>query len=136
MDLLEGLNGDDGRWGVDDFHGVAQRAAEAFERDLHRVAIGQLDAVAEAQRTSSVVVHVDVSRPPVGLELEVMLLDVPQAVAHLVLSGENVLRPKLGACMLDRHLACYRAEIAVENQLRPESTSADLRTREIQVVLL
>src|SRR6476619_6224516 len=62
---------------------VAERAPEAIEPDFHDVTVLEPHAVAEAQRAGAEVMDVDVAGPPVGRVLEMVVLDIAQAVAHL-----------------------------------------------------
>src|ERR1035438_9671194 len=62
---------------------IAQWPPKAFEADLHYVSVGQLDAFAEAEAIRTEIMDVHVSGPPVPFKLELMMLNVLQAVAHL-----------------------------------------------------
>src|SRR5262245_13035166 len=72
-----------------DAHRVAEGAAEALVADPVRVAVGERDAAAEAERVRAEVVDVHVAGPAVRVELEVVVLEVAQAVAHLGLAARH-----------------------------------------------
>jgi hypothetical protein len=70
---------------------IAQRAAKAGEGNFHHVAVGKLHAVAEAQGARAEVMDVQIAGAAVRFKFEMMMLDVRQAVAHLIFAGENFL---------------------------------------------
>ncbi len=103
-------------------HGIPQRTAEAGELNDHHIAVLEPNAVSEAQAVRAVVMHVNIARPPVRLELEMMMLDVREAVAHLSLASGNVTRPNRAAEPLDADATRHSIEIAVDDQLGSERT--------------
>ena len=70
---------------------VSQRAAEASKFDDHFVAVRQLNPRAETQAARAKVMNMQVTGSSVRLELEVMMLDVGEAVAHLFFAGHDFL---------------------------------------------
>src|SRR5579863_9683713 len=74
--------------------------------------------------------------PAVRIEFEVVMLDIPQAVAHFRLARANLLPPQHARIALDHHLARHRLKIRVEHELGPDRTGANLRTRQVQIILL
>src|SRR5262245_39271446 len=85
-----------------DSQGISQGPTEALEGDGHEVAVLEAHAIAEAQGAGAEIMDVDVARPPVRRVLEVVVLDITQAVTHLALAGRNRLRPQGAAAALDR----------------------------------
>jgi hypothetical protein len=88
-------------------HGILQRAAKSCEADFHEIAVGEADAVAEAEAIRAEKMHVNVSRAAVLLEFEMMMLEVLQAVAHFGFAGANRFRPDGLLRAPNFHLACY-----------------------------
>src|SRR5579863_565147 len=117
-------------------HRVAQRPSEAFESHLHYVPVAKLNAVSKAQAIGAEKMHVQVPGPAVRIEFEVVMLDIPQAVAHFRLARANLLPPQHARIALDHHLARHRLKIRVEHELGPDRTGANLRTRQVQIILL
>lgn len=74
--------------GVD---GIAERPSESFEADLDEISILQADAFTEAKQAGSEIVYVYVAGTAVKLKLEVMMLNVAEAVAHLRFTSTNLL---------------------------------------------
>jgi hypothetical protein len=66
---------------------VAKRPAEVFEADLHDVAFLKGDPGPEAEGAGAEEVDVEVAGLAVEIELKVMMFDVGQAVAHVLLAG-------------------------------------------------
>ena len=116
--------------------GVAERAAEAIEVHFDPVAVFQLDAVAEAEGVCAEEVHVHVAGLAVAFELEVMVLEVGEAVAHVLFAGLDGLLPEGLAVALDADLAGDRLKVRADDQLRTEAAGAQLRAREVEVVAL
>jgi hypothetical protein len=72
---------------------IAQRATEAFKLDDHHIAVRELDARAEAQTARAEIVDVQVVRAAMRLELEMVMLNIGEAVTHFFFAGLNRLRP-------------------------------------------
>src|SRR5215813_14554078 len=96
--------------------------------------MGQANAVAEAERIGAKKMHVQISRPPMLLKFEVMMLNVRQAVAHFGFAGADIFRPQGPAVTLDRYFAWNRGKFRIQDQLRTQGTVAQLRTGQIQVI--
>ena len=75
----------------DDSQRIAQWAAEAIKLDAHHIPARKLDAVPEAETVGPIVMDMDITRTPVRLELEMMVLYISEAVAHLRLAGPDLL---------------------------------------------
>jgi hypothetical protein len=54
-----------------------------MKANFHHVAVGKLKPFAEAQAARTEVMNVHIARAAVTRELEMMMLDVPQAVTHV-----------------------------------------------------
>src|SRR5579859_3209706 len=107
---------------------VAERATVAGELDAHHVAIDELDSRAEAQAGRAEEMHVQVPRAAVRRVLEVVMLDVGEAMAHGGLARSNAALPKNTPAPLDPHRAGDRAEIGVDHQLGTEAAAPELRS--------
>src|SRR5690349_3738393 len=83
-------------------HRISQGTAETAESDLDHVATFYLYALDKAETVGSEEMNMHVSRPPMSVKLEVMMLDVFQAVAHLGNPGAEGLRPVHTPCPFDR----------------------------------
>src|SRR4029453_17661036 len=114
---------------------VPERPPEAVEADAHHVAVLECNALAEAEGVRAEEMDVDVAGPAMRVELEVMVLDVAQAVAHLRLAAGHHTRPDPLAAPLDPDLARDGIEDRRQRQLRPDRRRAALRRGQIQVVL-
>src|SRR5262249_28018388 len=99
---------------------IPQRPPEAVELNHHHVALVKLDTGTEAQTMGSVKVNVHVSGAAMRLELEMMMFDVGEAVAHAVFAAADLLAPEDAAVPLDGGSATNRAKIRVQRQLRSE----------------
>src|SRR6266567_9157931 len=73
---------------------VAQSAPEAVETDLHDVSIGQPNAFTETQTVGAEKMNMNVSWLAMLLELEMMMLEVLQAVTHFHFAGADLSGPK------------------------------------------
>src|ERR1035437_8638547 len=78
----------------------------------------------------------NLSRPAVPFKLEMMVLNVLQAVTHFGFSGAKGLAPEHAPIPFDRRGHRYRLEFRIDHKFRSEGTSAELRAREVQIVLL
>src|SRR5580704_12802717 len=72
---------------------VTQCSPKILVANLHPIAVFQRNAIAEAQRMGTKEVHMHVSRLAVSLELEVMVLQIGETMAHIFLSCCDRLRP-------------------------------------------
>src|SRR6185437_3508828 len=119
-----------------DPNGISQRAAHSFELNLHPVAVLERDIVAEAQGVSTIEVHMHRARLPVAFKLEVMVFQVGEAVAHVVLAGGDGLRPERFTAAQDADLAGNGVEIRVDRKLRANAAGAQLRSCKVEIVAL
>src|ERR1700730_7636031 len=119
----------DGEW-------IAKRARKAIECDRHDIALGELDRIAETQAVRAVKMDVQIAGAAMGPELEMVMLDVGEAVAHFCGSGGDLALPDDALTTLDRHAAWHRMKIRVQHNLRAQRRSAKFGTREIQVISL
>ena len=83
-----------------------------------------LDPVGEGQRGGTEVMHVDVARTEELRVLEMVVLEVLQAVAHVVLAGKERLLPEHFAVAQDPALALQVARQFADPQLRPVAAGA------------
>ena len=93
---------------------IAQGAAESVEPHRHDVAVAQRDAVAVAEAVGAEEMDVDVAGSAVPLVLEVVVLDVGQAVAHGLLAGGDRRGPDRGAVAFDGDSAAHQREVRIE----------------------
>src|SRR5665213_275517 len=68
---------------------IAQRAAETGEPNFHHVAVGELHAVAETQGARAKKMHVQIDGAAMRFKLEMMMLDVREAVTHFIFASQN-----------------------------------------------
>src|ERR1700734_3425559 len=115
---------------------IAQGTAESAELDLHDVSLFQLYSLPKAQRMRAQKMDVHVSRAPMQFEFEVMMLQVAQAVGHFLLAAGNRLRPEWIAAAGDAYRARHGSKIGSDDQLGSDRTSAQLRTSQIEIILL
>ncbi len=80
--------------------------------------------------------NVHVSRAPMQLELEVVVLQVAQAVGHFFFAARDRLRPELLAAAGNGHRTGHGSKIRIDHQLGSNRTGAQLRSRQVEVVLL
>src|SRR5215467_12214576 len=132
----ECMNGDESVWSVVDAQRISERSPESIEADLHDVPVRERNAFAEAQAARSEVMDVDVARPTVSIELEMMMLHVVEAVRHVRFAGDDLLRPDDGSVPLDDDRAGDGIERRAYDELRTERAGANLRAREIEIVSL
>src|SRR6202022_2716833 len=71
-----------------------------------------------------------------GFELEVMMLQVCEAVAHIAFAGGNLLMPDGSAAALDAGLSVDVVEVVADDQLRSEAAGPQLRPSKVEVVAL
>ena len=76
-----------------DVYRIAQRTAETVERDLHHVSLLQADAIAVAETIGTKEVDVNVTGATMRRKLEVVMLDVLQAVTHVRFASIECTRP-------------------------------------------
>src|SRR5689334_12979856 len=105
---------------------IAQGPPKSFERNLHYVSILQGDTSPETQAVRSKEVDVNVARPAMSLELEMMMLEVPQTVTHFRFAGSEGSGPDRASSSLDIHLHSQRREFRVDNNLRSQSARSEL----------
>src|SRR5882757_8468775 len=80
--------------------------------------------------------NVYVSRATVQLELEMVVLQVAQAVGHFLFAARNGLRPEGPATAFYSDRTWHGSKIRINHKFRPDGTGAQLRSGEVQVVLL
>ena len=115
--------------------GIAERAAVFFKMHLHPIAILKLDAFAEAEGMSAEEVHMDASGNAVPLVFEVMVLEVSNAVRHVLFACLDRLMPQREATALDADLAGDRTKLGTDNQLGTDAALAKLGAREVEIIV-
>src|SRR5258708_3505754 len=78
----------------------------------------------------------NLSRPAVPFKLEMMVLNILQAVTHFGFSSAKGLAPKGIPTPFDRRAHVYRFEFGIDYEFRSKGTSAELRASEVQIILL
>src|ERR1700722_1077362 len=63
-----------------------------------------------------------------------MMLEIAQAVTHLLFAAGNGLRPEALLTPRDTHLARNQLEIGTDHQLRAERTGAQLGSSQIEII--
>src|SRR5271165_693590 len=116
--------------------GITQRTPETLERNLHHIPILKSDAIAKTQAVGPEEMHVYVSRSAMTLELEVMMFQVPQAVAHLRLAGSEPARPEHTTVPVNLYFCRHRGKLGVHDQFRTERARPEFRARQVEIVLL
>ena len=92
--------------------------------------------VAKTQRIRAEIMHMRVARAAVRLELEMVVLNIREAVAHLGLAGADGLRPDDFPRALDLTSPGHGGKFRRDDQFRPERAGAHFRSREVQVIFL
>ncbi|VXB96765.1 hypothetical protein PSEUDO8O_20332 [Pseudomonas sp. 8O] len=114
---------------------IAQRLAQRIETDLEGIARLRLDAVGERQRRGAEEVHMHIAGTQELAILEVVVLEVLQAVAHVVLTGEELLLPQHLVAPTNTADAGQVTRQLADQHFRAEGTEAQLRVGQVQVVL-
>ena len=96
---------------VNRLHRIAQGTAETREPTSMTSPSCELDTIAEAQMRAEKM-HVHIARPAMQFELEMMMLEIAQAVGHFFLAGGDLLRPELDASRAE----CSRSPVPNENR--------------------
>ena len=104
--------------------------------DLHDVAGRQAHVIAETESTGAVEMDVDIAGLPVHGELEVMMLDVFECMAHVRLAAFDRFFPEQRAFAVNTSMAGHRIEIGIKNQFGPDGAFPQLAAGQIEVVLL
>src|SRR5258705_3723275 len=115
MSSVQSRDGDWGARGLRHAQGIAKCTAEARELNGHDVVVNQADVIGKAQAVRAIKMHVDVARTPVCVELEVVMLDVCQAMTHLGGAGCDVLAPELPSVPFYGHPAGYRFKLRIDD---------------------
>ena len=90
---------------------IAKRASVAIEADFHYIACSEYDPIAEGQGVGSVEMHMDAAGLTMSGELEMMVLHVGEAVAHVLLAAGDLPMPENGVNSLDADLALDVIEV-------------------------
>lgn len=117
-------------------HRVTERSSETIELNLHDISIAETDSLAEAEQTGSQIMDMYIARMAVKFKLEVMMLKVCEAVAHLVFTGPYVSRPEGLSVALQGDGPGNGIEGRIDDKLRAERAHPQLGTSEIEVILL
>jgi hypothetical protein len=100
---------------------ISQRAAEAFEANLHYIAVFQREPVAKTERIRAEEMNVYVTRPAMSFVLEVMMLQIGEAVGHGGIAARDLFRPDRRAAVLDEDFSRHGAKIRIDNQFGPQA---------------
>lgn len=114
---------------------IAQRRAECRQLDLEHVARLHLHVVGKAQRGGAEEVQVHIARATVRGVLEVVVFQVGQRVAHIVLASDERFFPQHLLATDDAAAAAQVARQLAAAQLRANRADTQLGMRQIQVVL-
>src|SRR5262249_10162335 len=117
-------------------HAVAQRPAEALKSNFHDISIGKLNAFAETQAVCPKKRDMNISGRALSLELKMMMLEFLHAVALFLFAATNLFIPEGSPASLDCDYAFYGFEFRIKHQLRSNGAVAQLRSRQVQVILL
>ena len=96
---------------------IAQRTAEALEFNVHHISMFQAKSFAETETVGAKKVDVDVSGVAVRFKLEVMMLNILQAVAHFSFASPNLLGPQLAATAMNGDFARHGFKVRIEHKL-------------------
>ena len=110
---------------------ITQRASEAIEPDLCYVTFLQYDSFAKGESISAKEVDVHAAGLPVSGELEVMMLDIGKAVAHILFAAGDPLVPKCRSRSFDTDLSVNISKIRIDDQLRTKAAGSQLRSGKI-----
>src|SRR6516162_8286353 len=109
-----------------DLNRISERPAVTRGRDPDDVSIPQTNVVAETETVGPQKVHMHISAPAMCRVLEVMVLDVGEAVTHFRIAAQEGLVPEHGSIALDGNGNRYGVEIRINHQFRPECAGAQL----------
>src|SRR5690348_15311105 len=110
---------------------VAERPSETIELNLHDVSIAEMDSLAEAEQAGSEKMHMDISGTAVQFKLEVMMLKVCEAVAHLFFTGAYISRPEDSSVTPQAGGPGDGVEGRIDDKLRAERARTQLRAGEV-----
>src|SRR5882724_7060797 len=77
-----------------DCNGISQRASEAFKPDFGNIPVRELQVIAETDAVRAKKMNVHVSRAAMGVEFEMVMLDVSKTVGHFAFATADLLRPE------------------------------------------
>jgi hypothetical protein len=103
---------------------ILQRPPVAFHRNLHDVAILQVDTIAETQAISSEEVDVNISSPAMRFVFEMMMLDILQAMTHFGFAAAKSPAPLKIAVTPNRNCDRDGLEVRINDKFRANRTSA------------
>ncbi len=72
---------------------IPKRTAKTLKGDLHDITVSKAHAVSKTKAIRTEEVDVNVARVAMLLELEMMVLNIAKAVAHLGFTGTDFSRP-------------------------------------------
>src|SRR5215469_2738163 len=110
--------------GIRDLERIDERPSESFKPDLHKIAVFQLDSLAVAQTIGAEVMHVDITRAAMCFVLEMMVLDIREAMAHFRFARANLFRPENLSGTADGNLPNDGVERRIEYEFGAERTGA------------
>src|ERR1700735_4273521 len=76
------------------------------------------------------------ARLAMACELEMMMFEICQAVAHILLAADDLLMPQCCSSTFDPHRAGDFGEGSVDDELRAQAAGAQLRACEVEVIPL
>src|SRR5579864_5066526 len=100
---------------------IAEWPPESFKCNLNRISVSQPNPRSKAQAVGSEEMHMHITRPAMSFELEVMVLEIPQAMAHFRFARAEGSRPENTPVTFDPHMDRHRGKLRIHNQLRSKS---------------
>jgi hypothetical protein len=97
---------------------IAEWPSKTLKRYLDYIAVFQSNARRKAQAVGSEEMNVHVTRTAVSIKLEMMMLEIPQAVAHFRLARPKGSRPEDSPVTLDLSVDRYRRKLRIHNEFR------------------
>ena len=88
--------------------------------------------VAKTEAVSSKEVDMNLARPAVPFKLEMMVLNILQAVTHFGFSAAKCFALKHAPIPFDRRGYRYRFELGIDHKFRSQGTGAELGARRVQ----
>jgi hypothetical protein len=105
---------------------IPQRPTVTFRRDLHDISVAQTNAIAETEAIGPKEVNVHISSAAMCCVLEVMVLDIGEAVTHFRIAAAEALVPEHTSITLDGDVNRHRVEPRINHKFRPKCTRAQL----------
>src|SRR5579872_6990388 len=131
---LHWLHAHRSRYGLFPRDHVAQLAAEVVKLDFRYVAGLETNAFSKREAVRTHEVDVQGAGLAVKGEFEMVVLEIRQAVTHVVLAGGDLFLPQHVVAAEDAHRTRNVVEHGIDHELRADAAHAQLRSGKVEVV--